>query len=219
MNTKPLKTPDKIALYGGTFDPIHLGHIHTIENAAKHLDLNNVTLLPAYIPPHKDAATADIKQRVEMLELAQKHHALFTIDLRELKRNKPSYTIDTLSELKKEFPDSNLLFFIGMDSLFTFTHWYQWQEILSLCHLVVSTRPGYTSDNMPDETRALLNKHQVSTSQALDSCAFGKIYLTPEYNWNISSTDIRKKIATKQPYQELVPQNVYHYIETHQLYR
>jgi len=217
VNKRPQQKP--IAILGGTFDPIHYGHLKPAQHMAQELDLGRVVLLPAHIPPHKSATSACSTARAEMVELVCQQETLFELDDRELTRDKPSYTLDTLRLYKKEHPDRQLLFFIGMDSLLTFTTWHQWQEILTLCHLVVCPRPGYRATAMDQQTLALLAKHQVSDKKALLEKESGGILIVPPCDWNISSTEIRARLKTRQDCADIMPGYILDYINRHQLYR
>lgn len=216
-----------IGILGGTFDPIHLGHTLPAKVVAEYLSLTKVLLIPANIPPHKATPNVSAKQRAEMVHLACQSEHLFSCDERELKRDGNSYTVDTLKELKKEFPQQTLYFIVGLDSLLTFTTWHKYQEILSLCHLVVNTRPNYQLGNLDQATKTLLNNHQVHSINELKKQQSGGIFLLPSalpsYNnhlhLDISSSDIRHRLANKQDCQQLLVPSVYTYISQNKLYR
>ena len=214
--SKPL---NQIAIYGGTFDPIHNGHINSATQMANWLGINQVRLMPAHIPPHKTAATASSDDRAAMVQLVCTEQPLFQYDDRELNRERPSYTVETLAEFKQQYPDSQLLFFIGMDSLLSFTKWYQWQKILEQAHLIVSTRPGFDIANINQETQLLLKKHQVFSVAELQQQSSGNILIFSDNHWDISSTQIRERITQHHDLSELLPQSVIHYIQQHQLYQ
>jgi nicotinate-nucleotide adenylyltransferase len=213
--------PKIIAILGGTFDPIHNGHILSAIHVAKWLDVSQVNLIPAHLPPHKNTVNASPQQRADMVKLVCDSEPLFVYDQRELKRKALSYTVDTLKEIKKESPQTTLFFIIGMDSLLSFTRWHRWQEILTLCHLVVNCRPNYSFDNLPVTTQSLLKNHQLSKSvppQLINKQA-GYILFPPEIFCDVSSTLIRSKIKKKQSFDNLMPTSVLNYINEHQLYR
>lgn len=186
-------TTKDIAIFGGTFDPIHNGHIRTAEHIAKWLNLKEIVLLPAHIPPHKNAPITSALQRVEMVKLAIKDKSIFNIDCRELKRDKPSYTVDTLKEYREEYPNHRLFFVIGMDSLLTFDKWYHWQKILQLCHLAVISRPGIEDKKFPPPIQHILDNHLMNISEINDKDS-GGIFINREINVDVSSTEIRKQL-------------------------
>ncbi len=225
MNNSTLKTTldSGIGILGGTFDPIHLGHTQSAHAVAKELGLSKVLLIPAHIPPHKTSTNlvphATAKQRAAMVELACRQSSLFSCDTRELLRDGHSYTVDTLKELKKKYPNQPLYFIVGMDSLMSFTRWHQYQEILTLCHLIVNTRPNYPVEQLNTETTALLCKYQTTDILQLSSLASGTIYLAKPQFFDISSTQVRKELVEKQScHRHLLPA-ISDFIHKNKLYR
>ncbi len=216
-----------IGILGGTFDPVHLGHTLPTKAVADYLSLTQVLLIPANIPPHKATPNVSAKQRAKMVHLACSTEPSFRCDERELKRDGNSYTVDTLKELAEEFPQQTLYFIIGLDSLLTFTRWYKYQEILSLCHLVVNTRPHYQLNNVDQATIALLTNHQVHTITELKKYSSGGILLLPNtlpsyhnhLHLDISSSEIRQKLANKQDCSQLLTPSVLTFINKNKLYR
>lgn len=205
-----------IGLFGGTFDPIHLGHIKPLLQASKLLNLQKINIIPANIPPHKAKTHTTNEHRINMVKLVCEEYQALDFDPRELKRNSPSYTVDTLSELAQSYlVKPQLYFFIGMDSLITFTSWYQWQEIMQLCHLVVSPRPGYQLAEIP----AQLQPYIVNFSELGRSTLANKIIIMPPCLQGISSTLIREKLKLKQDISAYVSPKTADYIECHQLYK
>jgi len=214
---------ESIGIYGGTFDPIHLGHTQSAQATAQYLNLTKILFIPAHIPPHKNTVdslpTANPEQRSTMVELACKENELFECDKRELQRHEHSYTVDTLKELKQEFPERRLYFIVGMDSLLTFTTWHHYQEILKLCHLVVNTRPDYDLSQLNSETKTLLSKHQVSSLAEIENINSGAIIFTKPMAIDISSTDIRSKLQRNLSTHLQLSASVMNFIEQNQLYR
>ncbi|PHR84416.1 MAG: nicotinate-nucleotide adenylyltransferase [Colwellia sp.] len=216
-----------IGILGGTFDPIHLGHTLPAKAVANYLSLTKVLLIPANIPPHKATPNVSAKQRAEMVHLACSTEPLFTCDERELKRDGNSYTVDTLKELAELFPQQTLYFIIGLDSLLTFTRWHKYQEILSLCHLVVNTRPNYQLDNLDQATTTLLNNHQIHSINEFKKHQSGGILLLPNtlpschnhLHLDISSSEIRQRLANNQDCQQLLAPSVFTFINKNKLYR
>lgn len=212
-----------LGILGGSFDPIHLGHTKSAHAVAKQLGLTKVLLIPAHISPLK--ITPDLvphatgKQRAAMVTMACKKNTLFTCDTRELQRAGRSFTLDTLKELKAEYPSKILHFIIGMDSLITFTQWHQYRAILSLCHLVVNSRPNYDLTQLNDETKALLKQHQTTDKTQLSTTTSGKIFFAQPISYDISSTQIRKTIAQQQSCQQLLQIEISDYIDKNKLYR
>lgn len=216
-----MNTPNTLAILGGTFDPIHNGHITPAHHVAKWLGVNHVSLMPTHRPPHKNTVSATAQQRTEMIKLVCKDDTLFTCDERELNRTCLSYTVETLKEIKRESPEKVIYFIIGMDSLLTFQQWHQWQEILTLCHLVVNSRPNHSSDHLPNDLQLLLKQHKLPLKKNLPSSTetAGYILFPPEISCDISSTLIRSNIKEHLDCQSLLPASVFNYINQHQLYR
>lgn len=219
MSTIKRNKNEIVLILGGTFDPIHYGHTLPAEETALWLGAKQVSLLPAHIPPHKNNTHATAIQRSAMAALVCNNHPLFNLDTRELERNTHSYTVDTLLELKAEHPTARLHFMMGMDSLLSFTHWQRWQQILTLCHLVVNIRPGYSHQKLEASISPALHSHIVHDITELETHAFGKIILHDCSAVDISSTQIRNKIKNRQDYGQFINQEVFEYIEQQQLYR
>lgn len=209
----------EIGVFGGTFDPIHNGHIQSVTEGARHLNLTKVLLLPAHIPPHKSNVIASSKHRLAMAEMVCQHHPLFTCDDRELQRQAPSYTIDTLIEISECYPKHTLYLFIGMDSFINFTTWYRWQDILKQCHLIVSARPNYVITDINQETQQLLSQSQVNTPSMLKKHKAGKIYLFEQSDFLVSSTEIRHQLQQTNERLDNIPDYIAQYIKAHKLYQ
>jgi len=208
------------ALYGGTFDPIHYGHLKPVEALATQVGLHKVTLLPNNVPPHRPQPEASPEQRVEMVRLAITGNPLFELDLRELKRDTPSFTIDTLAELRRERGiQQPLAFIIGQDSLLTLHTWHRWQELLSFCHLLVCQRPGYSQEMTLPEQQQWLLQHLVTQSDELHRSPAGKVYLAPTPRVAISATEIRERYHQGKPVDDLLPPAVSEFIQREGLYR
>lgn len=206
-----------IALFGGTFDPVHLGHINMAEQCVAELELAELRLLPCAIPVHKAQPKITDIHRLNMLELATQGNKAFTIDKRELVRQGPSYSLLTLQEYRAEQPNSPIIFLMGMDSFNSLTSWYEWQAITQLCHIVVYHRPGevYTPNS------ALANyvkQAQVETSELLRSKKAGHCHFLTGPSFDAASSDIRKIINNQKPMEQFLAPSVIDYIRTHQLY-
>jgi nicotinate-nucleotide adenylyltransferase len=130
-----------LAIFGGTFDPIHIGHLSVAWEAAELLDAE-VRLMPASVPPHRSSPTASAEQRVEMLRAALRGQSRLMLDTRELDRSGPSYTIDTLHELRREFGDRPLVLLLGADAFAGLRSWHRWRELFDVTHIGMLNRPG-----------------------------------------------------------------------------
>ncbi|POP42812.1 nicotinic acid mononucleotide adenylyltransferase [Superficieibacter electus] len=208
------------ALFGGTFDPVHYGHLKPVETLANLVGLDRTILMPNNVPPHRPQPVASSAQRKKMLELAIADKPLFGLDERELRRDTPSWTSQTLQEWREEQgADKPLAFIIGQDSLLTFHTWHRYETILDYAHVLVCRRPGYPS-TLPDPDRqAWLERHLTHDPEALHSLPGGKIYLAETPWYDISSTQIRERLARQQSCHDLLPFAVEEYIQQQGLYQ
>ena len=208
------------ALFGGTFDPIHYGHLRPVEALAAQVGLSKVTLLPNNVPPHRPQPEASPAQRVAMVRLAIAGNPLFDLDLREMQRSTPSYTLDTLTELRAERGARQpLAFIVGQDSLLSLQKWYRWESLLSLCHLLVCQRPGYAT-RMPDaEMQQWLQQHLTEDAAELQRHPAGRVFLADTPLLAISATEIRQRRHQGRSDQDLLPPAVSDYIDREGLYR
>ncbi len=218
MSTSPVTLP-LTAYFGGTFDPIHYGHLRPAAALAQETGLQHVILLPNNVPPHREQPEASATQRKTMVELAIRGNPLFQVDDRELQRATPSYTIDTLETLRVEKGDSApLAFIIGQDSLLTLHRWHRWQEILDYCHLLVCARPGYRRPLDTAELESWLADHQTDDAKQLHRQRHGLIYLAHTPLVSISATEIRQRRQQGIDCHDLLPESVLKYIDTQGLY-
>lgn len=212
------KKKPHIGLLGGTFDPIHHGHIYPALAVAKQLSLDTLFLLPAHIPPHKSGTHANPIHRKNMVEIACELDDLLSIDARELLRDTPSFTAETLEDIKRDRPDSTLYFFVGMDSLLSFTQWHRWQDILNNCHLIVTVRPGYFINNIKPDVYQQLKHYFCTEPTMLKTKQNGCIYFVEQPTYDISSTELRENISQLIFDQNKLPTKVIDYIKRHNLY-
>ncbi|ENY73233.1 nicotinate (nicotinamide) nucleotide adenylyltransferase [Aeromonas diversa CDC 2478-85] len=206
-----------LGLLGGTFDPIHLGHLKPALAARDALRLGELRLLPNRVPPHRASPFCTPEQRLAMVYLAANEFGL-GVDERELRRDRPSWTIETLEELRHELPDTPLCFLMGMDSLLSLPSWHRWDELLSLAHLVVSVRPGWDAAEATAPVQALLARHGTLRVDDLHQHRAGHIWLAHNEPQPLSSTEIRARLAAGNDPGELLPESVANYIRNNRLY-
>lgn len=206
-----------IALFGGTFDPVHFGHINMAEQCVAELELSELRFLPCAIPVHKAQPKITDIHRLNMLELATQGNEVFTIDKRELERQGPSYSLLTLQECRGEQPKSPIIFLMGMDSFNSLTSWYKWQAITQLCHIVVYQRPGEVYAPNP-ELSDYFEQAKVETSELLLTKKAGYCHFLTGPRFDAASSDIRKLINNQKPMEQFLTPSVIDYIRTHQLY-
>jgi nicotinate-nucleotide adenylyltransferase len=215
-----LHSKQAIGLLGGTFDPIHYGHLRMAEELAGWLALQQVRFIPAPQPPHRSQPHTAISHRVEMARLATGGNARFVLDTREVERKGISYTVETLASLRQELgPDLSLWLFMGTDAFLGLNTWKSWQQLLVLANIAVAHRPGYRlaqADALADDLRAVLQQHQVK--QAAPSQAAGQLILRPVTQLDISATAIRNAIREGESPRYLLPEAVLDYIRTNHLY-
>ena len=196
-----------IGIFGGTFDPIHYGHLRTAFELMEALSLAEVRFMPAGSPPHRGEPHADAELRVAMVRAALEGQHGFLVDDRELKRAGPSYSVDTLASLRAEFPLRSLCLIIGMDAFLGLPKWYHWQELLELAHIIVAHRPGW---RVPDTgpLQELVRDKGTGRISDLHEARAGRIYVHAVTQLEISSTDLRALIRAGHDPKFLMPDQV-----------
>jgi nicotinate-nucleotide adenylyltransferase len=207
-----------IGILGGTFDPIHLGHLHLANSIYQQLHLQKIIFIPTSQPLLRHPAIATASQRLEMLRIAIKEYPYFEVDDCELNRSAPSYSIDTLRELRKKIPDQPLCFIMAADQLIQFDQWHEWQKIPDLAHLIITDRPGYEL-RLNDATKQLLNDRQITDPTLLSEKNTGYIYLVNIEAMPISATKIRSELAKGKEPISFLPKGVWKYIKENGLYK
>jgi nicotinate-nucleotide adenylyltransferase len=210
-----------IGILGGTFDPIHFGHLRMAQELHDALELATIRFVPAARPPLRAAPQTSAAQRAEMVRLAIAGNAAFGLDLRELARTGPSYTFDTLSELRAELGSATpLALLLGGDAFLGLPGWHRWQELPQLAHLVVAHRPGAVPDatRMPPELQALWQQRASAHPADLHRSPAGKIFLQRITALDISASHIRRTLQQGRSARYLLPDAVGDYIAAHRLY-
>ena len=200
-----------IGIYGGSFDPVHLGHLKTATSLKTELKLDHLFLLPCCEPVHKDGLKYSSNDRLKMLNLALEKFSTLEIDSREILRGGGSYMIDTLHELKQIYRDEPICLIIGMDSFLKIKIWKDWQEFSKLVHLVIIERQGF---NIIDSS--LDSFHNTKDVNQLRLESNGLLYFSNCPQINISSSDIRGRIATNQNLDDLLPKSVINYLRLYE---
>ena len=211
----------RIGLLGGTFDPIHFGHLGMAQELAEALALNTVKFIPAAVPPLKSQPSVSAIDRCAMVKLAIANNPDFQLDERELKRTGPSYTLDTLCSLRSELSEQDsLVLFIGSDAFKQFNRWHQWQEIIRLCHIALVARPdSEVSTGLDPELVTFLQDHYTENAMDLQSATAGLITMQAITPLTISSSAIREQLTNQQSARYLTPDCVLDYIAQHGLYQ
>lgn len=205
-----------MALFGGSFDPVHRGHLQAAEEAAIQLGLEKVTLVPCHIPPHKASLHAAATQRLMMLRLALTDCPHLEVSEWELQQGRASYTLHSVQHFRELVGDSAcLVFLMGWDSLQKIDTWYQWQDLLNYCNFAVWPRPGYT--NLPPKVERWAHDLLV-TRERLKNYPAGKIAILETSPIEISSTELRTQLATGHNPEKLLPGAIFDYIRKQKLY-
>jgi len=210
-----------IAILGGTFDPIHFGHLCMAQELCEALQLASVRFVPAASPPHRDQPQTATAHRVAMVQLAIAGNPAFILDTRELEREGPSYTFDTLATLRAELgTEVPLCLLLGGDAFLGLPSWHRWQELLGLAHIVVAHRPGAipSEASMPGALRALWQQHCTDNPASLTVSPAGHILLHPITALDISASAIREQLQQGHSPHYLMPEAVLDYIHTYHLY-
>jgi nicotinate-nucleotide adenylyltransferase len=208
----------RIGLLGGTFNPVHIAHLRAALEVAEQLALDELRLIPSARPPHREAPLVSAEQRLAMVRLAVEGESRLTVDDRELRRAKPSFTFDTLESLRAELAtDDQLFLLLGWDAFCGLPTWHRWQELLQHCHILVLQRPDADSE-APEALRDLLAARSVSDPQGLVGPS-GQIAFVWQTPLAVSATQIRQLLAEGRSVRFLVPDAVLAYIQTHGLYR
>lgn len=207
MSTAPIR-PGPIGIFGGTFDPIHTGHLRTAFELREALRLAEVKFLPAGNPPHRDHAQASAQMRLTMVQAAVADEPGFTVDDREVRRTGLSYSVDTLTELRAEHPDRSLCLLLGMDAFLGLPGWHRWREILGLAHVVVAHRPGWKAPTQGPLGEVMVD-HGTGTIRELHDHVAGRVYVHAVTQLEISSTELRQMIAHGGDPRFLVPDSVH----------
>lgn len=218
-----------IGILGGTFDPIHNGHLRLAQEALEQCDLAALRFIPGGTPPHREAPYASAQQRLDMVRLAVQGNPGFILDEREIRRTDPCYTVDTLTALRGELgAQQPLCLLMGGDAFLQLHTWHEWKRLFELAHIVVMQRGVCSSSNgrplgnaMNEANAALRDEFRARLAPAprvLHDSPAGAILVVDMPALEISATDIRKRCAEGKNIHYLLPDAVAAYIQSHQLY-
>lgn len=207
-----------LALFGGTFDPVHFGHLRAAVEARESLQLNRLILLPAGNPPHRSGTFASAADRLAMLQMAVKDDPDLPVDLREVQREGYSWMVDTLAEFRTEIgPDQPLALLLGQDAVNQLDSWKEWRRLFGLAHIIVMRRPD-SSHAYSAGLLAEIEPRLVGEVAALRQQPGGLVLPLEVTQLAISSTDIRQRLRSGQSCRYLLPAEVIGYIRQHGLY-
>jgi len=218
------KVQVKIGLFGGTFNPIHLGHIKAAEIVANKFSLDKLYFIPSYIPPHKESVQiASPRQRLRMVELAVEPFPHFYPSSIEIDAGGKSYSILTLKKIKAQYPEAKMLFLLGVDAFLEIETWRDYENVLEQCSFIIMSRPQFHLEGAHEVLSKKYSQRIVDLSgnkapiYIEDSANL--IYLVPIQALDISSTEVRERANRNQSIEDLVPESVEHYIKEKGLYQ
>lgn len=213
-----------IGLYGGTFDPIHYGHLRIAEELVENLQLDELRFLPAGQPRLRNQPIASRHQRCIMLNKALKNNTKFRLDTREMKEVGESYSVETLKKLNQEASKRRVAFcfIVGADAFIKLPNWHCWRDLFELCHLIVVNRPGFdlinNRANLPHELTMECQDRWVEQVDLLKESASGYVYCASTTPFAISATFIRHAILNGKSVRYLLPDSVLNYIYRYHVY-
>jgi len=212
-----------VGIFGGTFDPIHYGHLRVAEEIVEAVGLQKMYFVPAGMPRLRHAPVALPQHRAEVVRLAIQNNPAFVLDEREIYRDGVSYSIDSVREFKQEFGEEvRLCFVLGVDAFIKLAEWNSWRELFNLCHFIISTRPGYTltsiNELLPKKLKKECSQRWASSADSLRNDTSGLIFIVSTTMLDISATSIRAHIAAGRSVRYLVPDMAGSYISANKLY-
>ncbi len=210
-------------MLGGTFDPVHVGHLRLAEELAEIIGLAGVRFIPTGTPPHRSAPRTAGMHRMQMVRLAIGGNSRFSAEEREIRREGVCYTFDTLSELRAELGERPLCLLMGSDAFSALTTWHRWGELFELAHIVVAHRPGFSVQqlqaSLPGALRKIYLQRLTASPGLLRRDSGGAIYVAEITALDIAATAIRTRLAEGRSVRYLVPEAVLDYIERNRLYK
>jgi len=196
-----------IGLFGGTFDPLHYGHLRTAFELWQALSLAEVRFMPTGSPPHREQPLAPAQLRLDMVKAAVADQPAFVVDDREVRRTGVSYSVDTLTELRAEYPQRSLCLLLGMDAFLGLPNWHRWRDLLDLAHIIVAHRPGWRAPTMGPLGEVMVDRGTGRVRDLHEQRA-GCIYIHAVTQLEISSTELRQRISQGRDPRYIVPEEV-----------
>lgn len=212
-----------IGVFGGTFDPIHYGHLRVAEEIAEMIGLRELRFVPAGVPRLRHTPAVSLQHRAEIVRIAIRGNSGFVLDEREIRRHGVSYSVESLRELKQEMGECVILcFIIGVDAFMKLAEWHRWRELFGLCHFIIAARPGYALASnrytLPQELEEECAQRWVSSADSLKYAPSGLVFIAPTTLLDISATTIRARIAAGKSIRYLMPDAALDYVAANHLY-
>ena len=219
-----MNSTSPIGIFGGTFDPVHHGHLRLAQEALEQCRLSSVRFIPSGTPPHRVMPLAAASHRMAMVQLAIHAQPGFELDAREAHRTDKCYSVDTFSALRAELgAEQSLCLLLGSDAFLQLHTWHRWQEVLAMTHIIVMQRPGRPMGNAiaqaDEDLRKEYQARLAPTPQLLHESASGHIVVLDMPQLDISATDIRGRVTQNKNLRYLLPDAVAHYIHINKLYK
>ena len=212
-----------IGFFGGTFNPVHWGHLRTALELKKALAMDTMLLVPCGIPPHRDEPDTDPDIRLAMLNAAIVDNDELQVDDRELQRAGLSYTVDSLQSIREEKGDISIGLCVGADAFIHLDTWHQWENLIKLAHIIVAYRPGWPVESLQeqvsDDLKAMLKEHMVTNAVLLHEKPAGHVLVQKVTDIDISSSIIRRRVARGDSIEDFVPSSVIQIIKSKMLYQ
>ncbi len=213
----------RIGLFGGTFDPIHCGHVKAAESVQNIFSFDRILFTPSYISPHKESAdVASAEHRLKMVELALSSFDRFFPSSIEIDARETSYSIVTLNRIKEISPQTEVFFLLGIDAFLEIDTWKDYEDVLEQCSFIVMNRPGFCLADAKEILTEKYNQRMVEVFGPIEKenkgLFFHKIYLLSINTLDISSSEVRERVGKNQSIEGLVPENVENYIKERRLY-
>ncbi len=213
-------TSKNLLIYGGSFDPPHLGHLNTALKVQDYFHFQSFIFLPCKTPVLKQPTMASATSRIDMLKLMLQSHSEFSISTQETDRESPSYMAETLASYRqKTGPSSSITLLLGMDAFLNLHYWHAWEQIPLLCNLLIMKRQNTPEQEIPDALKPLLFNNLCGNPITIKTHPYGKVAYFDAGQYPISSTQLRKKMHLKIDISDELDPNVYHYIKSHGLYQ
>lgn len=207
-----------IGILGGTFDPIHLGHVQLAKEVLKQIKFEKIYFIPCFSSAHHKKIQASPEQRLALVKMAIKGQPHLLADDIEIKRQGISYTFDTIKSFRQKFPNAPLALIVSDEVFVKFTTWHKWKEILKYAHLIVTNRPGFTI-HINEELEKLIKKKSIKDCHLLSESLAGRILFLTINSLAITSTEVRSLIKNQGDVKHLLPEKVWQYIMQHDLYK